>query len=99
MHHPSAIVRPSASQESAPRPLRAPRAVKAQGATLRLAVVLRCYHNGWAVRVLVGDSNTRPSYPVFSTYSVNAFEAAAAAWRFIHARYPRSIEPRFWWFA
>lgn len=26
-------VRPSASQESAPRPLRAPRAVKAQGAT------------------------------------------------------------------
>lgn len=27
-------VRPSASQESAPRPLRAPRAVKAQGATL-----------------------------------------------------------------
>lgn len=30
---PSAIVRPSASQESAPRPLRAPRAVKAQGAT------------------------------------------------------------------
>ena len=31
-------VRPSASQESAPRPLRAPRAVKAQGATSRNAL-------------------------------------------------------------
>lgn len=94
---PPATVLPSASQESAPRPLRAPRAVKAQGATYRIAIVLKQHANGWAVRVLTGDSVTRPSYPVFSTFRGTVFDAAAAALSFVDRRYPAGPAPRVWW--
>lgn len=98
MHHPISSFWPSASQESAPRPLRAPRAVKAQrAARLRLAIVLKRHANGWAVRVLVGDADTRPTYPVFSTFRGDVFQAAAAAHSFVARRYPPPVVPRVWW--